>query len=176
MGGWGQRLWGYENDCNRHLTVACCLSGPWAGKKGEGKSGSFIPAFLSERETAFSSSLCNNWNKAGGSQVVLNGGQSWCFVVHHNYLWSRHTISPHWLHFGLFFLLAPRQPRVGAAYQPPAAALSSGRPCRVLHQRWVRETALHAACVQDAPPPSESGARAALLSEFPCLQWSWVLM
>lgn len=50
VGGRGQRLWGYENDCNRHFsTVACCLNGPWAGKKG--KSGSLIPAFLSERET-----------------------------------------------------------------------------------------------------------------------------
>lgn len=79
-----------------------------------GKSGCFIPAFLSGRE-AFSSSVCNEIQQKA-HRGFLNKGQNLggCGLPQTSV--GRRTISPDCPHFGPFFLLGPRtEPRVGAA-------------------------------------------------------------
>lgn len=165
MGGWGQRLWGYENDWNRHFsTVACCLNGPWAGKKEEGKSGSFIPAFLSERET-FASSMCNNWNKEEAHRWFLNEGRDL------GASWFTTTICGADIPFlplapcRPVSLLAPRWSPVGAAYSCLFVRKALQSPAPEMGEEPVSSLA---SCIQDAPPPPpEAGPRPALLSAFP---------
>lgn len=128
VGGWGPRLWGYENDCNRHIsTVAGCLNGPRAGRKERGKSGSFIPHSSQKGGETFPSSVCNHWNKAGGSQVVSERrSESRCIVVCHSICAADAPIPPLPPVLPLF-LLVPGWSRCVLPVSPSAAALQSER-------------------------------------------------
>lgn len=73
MGGRGQRLCGYENDCNRHFsTVACCFNGPWAGRRGR-VGASFQHSSQKGRHL---SSMCNRIGiQQDAHRWFLNEGQ-----------------------------------------------------------------------------------------------------
>lgn len=154
VGGWGPRLWGYENDCNRHFsTVAGCLNGPRAGGKERGKSGSFIPHSSQKGGETFPSSVCNHWNKAGGSQVVSERrSESRCVVVCHS------TNSPTASSFAPFPACSWMEP-VRAARQPLRSCSAVRTP-----QSPAPETAEGAASAECA---FRTWARAALRSHPP---------
>lgn len=169
VGGWGPRLWGYENDCNRHFsTVAGCLNGPRAGRKERGKSGSFIPHSSQKGGEAFPSSVCNHCNKAGGSQVVSERrSASRCVVVCHSICAADAPIPPLPPVLPLF-LLVPGWSRCVLPVSPSAAALQSER-LRVLHQRRLRglpQPSARSGC-PSATSGSRTWARAALSSRPP---------
>lgn len=157
VGGWGPRLWGYENDCNRHfLTVAGCLNGPRAGRKERGKSGSFIPHSSQKGGETFPSSVCNHWNKAGGSQVVSERrSESRCVVVCHSICAADAPIPPLPPVLPLF-LLVPGWRRCVLPVSPSAAALQSEH-LRILHQRRLR--GLPQPSVRSGCPSAASGSR-----------------
>lgn len=77
-----------------------------------GKSGSFIPHSSQKGGETFPSSVCNHWNKAGGSQVVSERrSESRCVVVCHS------TNSPTASSFAPFPACSWMEP-VRAARQP----------------------------------------------------------
>lgn len=106
----------------------------------EGEEGA-IPAFLSERERRIFKQLCNG---IGIRQEAYRRLLCWRKDRMLGALWfstGRHIVPPH-CRWGPFSAHLRDGVRSGAAYHPASAALESGRPCRVLHQRWMRVMAL----------------------------------
>lgn len=139
--------------------------GPGQGRKERGKSGSFIPHSSQQGGETFPSSVCNNWNKAGGSQVVSERrSESQCVVVCHSICAADSPVPP-LPPFLPLFLLVPGWSRCVLPVSPSAAALQSER-LRILHQRRVRrlpQPTAHSGC-PSASSGSRTWARAALSS------------
>lgn len=141
--------------------------GPRQGRKERGRVGASFQHSSQKGRDVFKQCVCNNWNKAGGSQVSEQRSESWCFVVHHGHLLSRCPISPHCLHFCPFSCLFTDGAKWVLPINPPQLLCSQNS----LTESCIRDgegDSQHFRYIQDAPPPPlKAGPGPILLLGFP---------